>query len=83
MKFPHPKEKLLMALVPWGGGGAQMGEEKTVLAPRSTLTSELTWSKGLMPAYYRKGTYVSPGPSGPAPPQSPPGTRCKVPSVSP
>lgn len=43
------------------GQGAQTGEEKTVLAPRSTLTSELTWSKGLMPAYYRKGTCVSPG----------------------
>lgn len=56
MKFSHPKEKLLC----WCHGAGGSGEEKTVLAPRCTLTSELTWSKGLMPAYYRKGRCVSP-----------------------
>lgn len=57
------------------GQRTQTGEEKTVLAPRRTLTSELTWSQGLMPAYYRKRAHVSPRASWPCPPQSLPGTQ--------
>ena len=53
-----------------------------VLAPRSTLTSKLTWSEGLMPAYYKKGTYVSPQGPLALPTPDHPWTQCTAPSVT-